>query len=113
MSDKPKVRSTSNLEVKVIIELTEAEARALYNIVGYGPKPFLTWFYTHLGVSYLKPHEAGLISLFDTVRGEIPRHLSMADEARQRLRSDSTIVANNLPPRQPLWQRTLKLIGLK
>lgn len=78
-----KILSTSSVEINVILKLTEEEARALYNITGYGPKHFLDWFYKHLGKHYLKPHERGLISLFKTIQAELPQHLKRADEARK------------------------------
>lgn len=76
------VKSTSSIDIHVILKLTEVEARALEAIVGYGIDPFLETFYKHLGKAYLQDHEAGAISLFNTVREEIPKHLKRADDAR-------------------------------
>jgi hypothetical protein len=58
------IRSASKITATVQLELTEEEARALYNITVYGVKPFTEWFYRNLGKHYLKPHEEGLKSLF-------------------------------------------------
>jgi phage anti-repressor protein len=78
-----KIKSVSKIDARVTLELTEEEARALYNIVGYGHKPFTEWFYTRLGKYYLQPHERGLISLFETIKGELPQHLKRIDNARE------------------------------
>jgi hypothetical protein len=53
----------------VTLEITEEEAYALNALVGYGVDPFLKMFYEHMGKAYLEPHEKGLRSLFDSVRG--------------------------------------------
>lgn len=70
----------------VTIELTEAEAGALDALVGYGAKSFLKAFYEHLGEAYLKPYEAGLLSLFDSVRcgdASVKSFLNKLREARK------------------------------
>jgi hypothetical protein len=77
-----KVRSTSNVTIGVILSLTEQEARALHAITQYGSKEFIKTFYEHMGKSVLQPHEEGLISLFQTIRDELPRHINRADQAR-------------------------------
>lgn len=56
---------TTQVEFKVTLQLTEAEANALEAIIGYGVKPFLQMFYEHMGKSYLQPYEKGAISLFE------------------------------------------------
>lgn len=52
------------LTVEIVIALTEAEARALEALAGYGADPFLKVFYKSMGRHYLEPHEEGLRSLF-------------------------------------------------
>jgi hypothetical protein len=52
----------------ITIRLSEEEAGALDALVGYGAEEFLKAFYQHLGQAYLKPHESGLKSLFESVR---------------------------------------------
>jgi len=84
MSTEPKkIKSASEFSAKVFIELTEVEARALEAIAGYSVKDFLRIFYEHLGKSYLQPHEKGVASLFSTIKGEIPKHLSRIDKTRK------------------------------
>lgn len=67
---KTKVVATINAEIH--ISLTTEEANALNALTLYGTDDFLKMFYQHLGSSYLKPHEVGLKSLFETARSSIP-----------------------------------------
>lgn len=84
--EEKKVLSHSTFSVDIILKLTEVEARALYNMTVYGHKPFTEWFYKHLGKAYLKPHEEGLISLFETISKELPKHIDKADLIRKTLK---------------------------
>lgn len=77
---KPSVQSKIELDIKIAIELTLSEARALNEMVKYGSKPFLEGYYKQLGKSYLKPYEDGVVSLFDTVKQTLPFEISKADE---------------------------------
>lgn len=77
-----KVASKSKMEFVISVEVTEEEARALEAIVGYGTKAFLECFYKHMGEHYLKPHEEGVYSLFDTISREIKPHLTKMDDCR-------------------------------
>jgi hypothetical protein len=84
--DTAKIRSQSKVELSIILQLNEDEARALVEITGYGHKPFTEWFYRNLGKTHLKSHERGLISLFETIKSELPQHLSKIDQARECLK---------------------------
>lgn len=70
------------LDLDVALVLTEPEVRALDALTGYGVKSFLEVFYERMGEYYLKPHEDGLRSLFDTVRSELPPILKRLDAAK-------------------------------
>lgn len=83
MDKETKIKSSAQLEGKVLLILTEQEARALKNITVYGHEYFTKWFYKNLGKHYLKPHEQGLISLFETINAELPKHLKKFDEAKK------------------------------
>ena len=72
--------------VDVAIKLTEAEMRALDALAGYGFDAFIEFFYKYMGTAYMKPHEAGLASLFDTIRSELPPILRRVDAAKKGLR---------------------------
>lgn len=94
--EKKTVRSSAKIEGRVLLSLTEEEARALDAIVGYGPNEFVKWFYKNLGTVYLKPHEIAMRSLFETLRTELPQHLSKFDKARNVFEADKPI--NNERP---------------
>ena len=83
MINMEKINSHSSLEFKIVLNLTETEARALQALTVYGTKSFLDYFYRDLGKSYLQPHEKGLIALFETIKRELPPHLNRMDETRK------------------------------
>lgn len=82
-----KIKSVSTFEVKINLELTEVEARALEAITVYGTKSFLDYFYRDLGKHYLQPHEKGVYSLFETIKSELPKHLNKANEIREIIKN--------------------------
>lgn len=73
----------SSVEAKAFIVLSEVEIAALGALAGYGIESFLKVFYTHMGECYLRPHENGLRSLFETIQEEAPSFLRRAQEARK------------------------------
>lgn len=77
-----KIEGRATLNVAVPFTLTEVEARALEALAGYGTAAFLKAFYKEMGEAYLRPHEAGLRSLFDSVASQLPGILERADNAR-------------------------------
>jgi len=77
-----KIKSASQFTAQINLLLSESEARALMAITEYGSKSFLEYFYTNLGKSGLEPHENGLITLFETIRSELPSHLRKIDDVR-------------------------------
>jgi hypothetical protein len=77
------IEGRPKIELQVTIALTEAEARALDGLVGYGDDAFVKAFYESLGQHYLKPHEAGLRSLFRSVRAQLPCVLDRVNAARK------------------------------
>jgi len=82
------IKAKAQIEAKVILVLSEDEARALYNITIYGVKPFTSWFYKNLGKHYLQPFHEGVVSLFDTVFKEMPKELNRIDEARKAFKKN-------------------------
>lgn len=82
-----KINSISKIEFAITLKLTESEARALKEMAGYSVESFLEFFYENLGTHYLKPHEKGVRSLFETIRAELPKHLSRVDKARKAFES--------------------------
>jgi len=71
------------IEVTVTFQISEAEARALDALVCYGDDAFIKYFYQFLGRHYMEPHEAGLRSLFKSVRDFMPGILSRTNKARE------------------------------
>ena len=81
-----KVIGNGEISGNVTLVLSEAEAKALDALVGYGVNPFLEVFYKHLGKAYLSPYERGLKSLFESVRtgeGSVSNFLKRIHEARK------------------------------
>lgn len=79
-----KIRNTSiSVELKVTLELTEQEARALDGIFGYDVEAFLKVFYQRMGKAYVQPHEAGVRSLHATMRSILGKPLQMISDARR------------------------------
>ena len=78
-----KIHGDPTVALAVTIVLTEAEAGALDAIAGYGADKFLEVFCPHVGEAYLRSHEAGLRSLFESARSEIPGLLARAEQARK------------------------------
>lgn len=86
MNKTNKIKSVSNINVDIDMRLTEIEARALEALTVYGTQTFLDVFYRKLGKTYLQPHQSGLISLFETIKNEVPRHLEKIDKVRKLLK---------------------------
>lgn len=78
-----KLTECPTVELQVHFTLTESEARALDALAGYNDETFLDFFYKNLGRYYLQPHEAGLRSLFQSIRASIPPILKRTDDARK------------------------------
>lgn len=76
------IKSNSTMGFQLFLELTETEARALLDITKYGSKAFIEMFYKSLGKSDLQKNELGIISLFETIKAEMPKHLSRIDATR-------------------------------
>ena len=71
------------IELSIHITLTESEARAMDALVGYGDTAFLEVFKDKLGSSYMQDHEAGLRSLFTSMRAAFEPWFSKVDKARK------------------------------
>ena len=71
------------VEVSATIKLTEPELRALEALAGYGDDAFLKIFFQYLGTAYLKPHTAGIKSLFAVIRSDLNPILHRADSAKK------------------------------
>jgi hypothetical protein len=78
-----KVEGRPTLELKIVLVLSEEEAKALDALFGYDQKEFLNVFYEKMGRAYLEPHEAGLRLLHNTVRDALGVWLERAQTARK------------------------------
>lgn len=67
------------------LSLSEAEARALAQLFGYGVDEFLKAFYERLGRGYLEPHEHGIRSLAETIDREIRPQLWAVNASRRAI----------------------------
>jgi hypothetical protein len=79
-----KIEGRPQLNCEIVLVISESEARALDALAGYGDDAFIKNFYTHLGESYMKPHEAGLRQFLKTLRDAsgLGSVLSRMDDAR-------------------------------
>jgi len=77
------IKSISRQSFTLHFVMTEDEAGALHDIAAYGTDAFLGVFKEKLGKHYIQKHEKGLISLFESIRAELPKHFSRFDEARK------------------------------
>ncbi len=77
-----KVTGKGQTDIRIAFEISEAEARAIDALAGYGSDAFLATFKKHMGTSYMEGHEDGLREFFKTMRESIPPFLDRADKAR-------------------------------
>lgn len=77
------ITTQPTVEASATIRFTEIELRALDALCGYGIDPFLKVFYEKMGEGYMKPHEAGLRSIFAEIRRVVPKIIDRADMARK------------------------------
>lgn len=71
------------VDLRIVFQINEAEARALDALVGYGDDAFIKVFYDKLGKAYMDKHESALRSFFKDLRTFLPAALSRVDEARR------------------------------
>lgn len=76
------ITTQSTMTVKAVMELDEQQMRALDAMACYGTDPFISAFYKVMGEGYLKPHEPGLVLLFDQIRKAITPSLAELDKYR-------------------------------
>lgn len=87
------------VEVTATMKFSEAELRALDALVGYGADAFIKVFYEKLGKHYMQPHEAGLRTLFESVREIVPGILGRTDNARRVFTGERVAVHADMPER--------------
>lgn len=98
-----KIGLRGTIEAKIVMELSEAEAGALDALVGYGFEPFKKVFYEKLGSAYMEPYEAGLKSLFQSIRsgeGNVSTFLERSRQARSVFNGTHDAVIKTKPGKE-------------
>ena len=85
------ITSTSKIELRINLVLTELEARALSKMTDYGFDSFIKGYYKQLGRTNLEPYVDGLRSLFKSIDSQLPQHLRKMDEVRAIFNEDNRI----------------------
>lgn len=80
------LKSTLSLDIKINLELSLSEAKALVEIIAYGDKAFLEVYYKHLGKTMLQKEEAGVISLFKSLKTKLPNRIKEAQEVINKVK---------------------------
>lgn len=62
-----KIELNLTCDFTATLKLSETELKALDALAGYGTDEFLKCFYTHMGKSYLGPHEQGIRTMFEKI----------------------------------------------
>lgn len=78
-----KIHGQATVELKVFLEITEVEARAIEAMAGYNIDEFIKTFYEKLGSAYMRDHEKGLRTFLETSRICLPSLLGKATQARE------------------------------
>lgn len=76
------IKQHGHVTAEMTIKISEAEARALDALSGYGDDAFIKHFKENLGTAYMRDHEAGLREFLSSVRGCVSGFLSRIDKAR-------------------------------
>lgn len=63
-----KIEGRPSLDLKIVLVISEEEARALDALAGYGDDAFIKAFYEKLGEAYMRDHEGGLRMFLKSVR---------------------------------------------
>lgn len=77
-----KITQQPTVGLNVVFEVSEAEARALYEMSSYSVDQTLKVFYDHMGQHYLRPHEVGFRTFFEHARQQLGPILDRLNKAR-------------------------------
>lgn len=81
-----RVGTKLSVNFEAVLHLTEPEIRALDALVGYGIDPFIKAFYEKLGEAYMRDHEGGLRTLFESINKQVRPELAQLDEVKKVLK---------------------------
>jgi hypothetical protein len=76
------IQSQATIEMEVTLTLSEGEARCLALMTAYGAESFLKGYRKYLGRAMV-PYESHLTPLFESINGQLPRHIKRIDNARR------------------------------
>lgn len=77
------------VELKLGIEMTEAEVRALNEVMSYPVETFLKTFYERMGQAYLEKYEDGIRSLWQSFPREVAVWLQRVNAARKAFEEEN------------------------
>ena len=78
-----KIEAKTVINGRIVLSLSEIEARAFDALVGYGHEDFLERFKEKFGKHYMQGFEPGFYELWETVRKIMPTELGRIDAARK------------------------------
>lgn len=96
-----KATPAATIELTLSVTLTEAEVRAFDALMGYGTDQFLEFFYKDMGTHYMKPNEAGLRSLFATMKPQCHNAIARVTAARKAFQYEEYEVRKRTPTPTP------------
>lgn len=80
-----RVGTRLSVNFDAVLHLTEPEIRAMDAMVGYGIDAFLQVFYEKLGKAYMRDHEGGLRTFFESIEKQIRPELHRMDAIKAML----------------------------
>jgi hypothetical protein len=83
-----RVGTRLSVNFEAVLHLTEPEVRAMDALVGYGIDSFLQVFYEKLGKAYMRDHEGGLRTFFESIEKQIRPELHRMDEVQRVLKME-------------------------
>lgn len=81
-----RVGTKLSINFEAVLHLTEPEIRAMDALVGYGIEPFIKAFYEKLGEAYMRDHEGGLRTFFESIEKQVRPELYRMDEVKKTLK---------------------------
>jgi hypothetical protein len=83
-----RVGTRLSVNFEAVLHLTEPEIRAMDALVGYGIDAFLQVFYEKLGKAYMRDHEGGLRTFFESIEKQVRPELYRMDEVQKVIKME-------------------------
>lgn len=77
-----RLAAVPRLDFRATLEISEAEARFLDALVGYGAQELIAAVKKHLGTSYIERHDEAGVQFCESLRESLPAILKNFDDAR-------------------------------